>query len=175
MELKGKYTSSLRRDWNAIRPRPPAVFSAPLSQLHSSFLADWSSLPLSPDGRASPPLHDVPLHLHWSSNLSAHALAVFRSCPYPLPHHDSKVHEERIWPSLGQVLSQSNLPYPNGQSYTTEFGLSRTHPLRQSRQILKRGVHWYFSTPTPAHFTGRVCKMLVYMRRSWRWISSFLS
>lgn len=106
--------------------------------LLSPFLADGSSLLLSPDGRAFPPLHDIPSHHHWFSNLSAKALALFRAWPYLLSHHDSKVHEERICPGLGQVLPRSNLPYPDGWSYTTEIWLSRAHSQKQSRQTPKK-------------------------------------
>lgn len=123
-KLRAVDTSGLRRVWNAIRPVSPAVFSATLCY---SFLTDSPSLLLSPNGRTFPPLYNMPSHHHWFQNLVSNALAIVKAWPYLLSHHNSKVQEERIRPRLGQVLPRSNLPYPDGQSYSAEIWLSRAH------------------------------------------------
>jgi len=83
--------------------------------------------------------YTAPISQH-HSNLSAKDPAVFRAGPYLLSHHDSRVHEERIWSGLDQVFPRSNLSYPSGQRYTTEIWLSKVHCQEQSRHILTKGA-----------------------------------
>lgn len=147
-ELKGKYPSGSRKDRHAPGPSA-AVFSAPL-WLALSFLADWPSSLLCPDSRTF--LYNRLSHHHWLLDFSAKdVVALFRTWPYLLPHHDSKAQEVRILPAPGQVLARSK----GGQRSTTAAGLSRTRSWSPAPRSAEEDCTGSLA-PSEAHFTGNL-------------------